>query len=362
MAFIFILLFSFLTSLLAHGKNTQSNVYLVEWQPTPYHGRFIIPALRGETPLDAVKAYIETVLKDIDLGRVGPGRIILNTPLEDGKIVEFKQQNQTSVLLVANRHADHLANSQRIKEMSLPFIERGLTPFVLPVGASLRLTKPYEFHKTLSHSFPGLVLLGGDDVHPRIYKRSITYSENININELRDKLEIKLYRDYVGQKNGFVLGICRGSQLINIAESGSMHQDLNTILNTPIKHGAGEHDNITYHHIRLIPTQHSLLSRALGDNDFSNIKKWTVNSFHHQGSVLKAGGHVQAAAVSEDGVVEAIEVGENILGTQSHPERKDPSGFGSKVFNYVVTRISSFTKSITKPLNSCDIQLQQIAN
>lgn len=63
---------------------------------------------------------------------------------------------------------------------------------------------------------------GGEDVTPKYYKEfkhPRTYC-----NPRRDEVESIIYKEFVGQK--ILLGICRGSQFLNVMNGGTLYQDV----------------------------------------------------------------------------------------------------------------------------------------
>ena len=154
----------------------------------------------------------------------------------------------------------------------------------------------------------GLILTGGNfDINPLIYGEDNTASRNEK-NE-RTKFEIKLC-EIALEKNIPVLGICGGSQLINVSLGGTLIQD---IKNNKINHEQSNPRNETSHEV-IIESKTKLYSII----NQSTIK---VNSAHHQ-AVDKLGKDLLISGKSKDGYVESIEHINHkwCIGVQWHPE------------------------------------------
>lgn len=67
-----------------------------------------------------------------------------------------------------------------------------------------------------------LVFNGGADIATSIYKELPVFRGIPSVRSRRDELEIKLFDKFVGKK--FLLGICRGAQLLNCLNGGSLWQ------------------------------------------------------------------------------------------------------------------------------------------
>lgn len=149
--------------------------------------------------------------------------------------------------------------------------------------------------------YDGLILPGGGDINPSRYNEKKKGSKDIN-NKL-DNLQFTVLGKFVEAKKP-VLGICRGSQVINVYFGGSMNQDIK-------KHMGTNHPTTI--------TKGSMVYRVYG-------KKLQVNSFHHQ-SVKRLGKGLRIVQRASDGTVEGIEhTTLPVYGLQWHPEAMGASG------------------------------------
>lgn len=155
----------------------------------------------------------------------------------------------------------------------------------------------------------GLLLGGGGDVAPFHYGAEPEPGLG-KVDPQRDAWELALVRAALCR--GLPLfGICRGVQLLNVALGGTLHQDLKGP-------GCLQHDQRAPRHhpshsVEVLPR--TQLAAIIGEG------RLAVNSFHHQGLAATGAGLLKAA-LSPDGVVEALEdPGHSFLiGVQWHPE------------------------------------------
>ncbi len=156
----------------------------------------------------------------------------------------------------------------------------------------------------------GLILAGGSDIDPASYGAQ-PHPETRNTRPERDRFEIALGTRAL-ERDMPVLGICRGMEMLNVIQGGTLNQHLGSELH---RHTPGA---FTDHRVRLEPG--SLAERVVGSEHTE------VKSAHHQG-LEELGEGVVASGHADDGVVEAIELPERsfAVGVLWHPEEDERS-------------------------------------
>jgi putative glutamine amidotransferase len=133
-----------------------------------------------------------------------------------------------------------------------------------------------------------------------------------------------------------ILGICAGTQSLNVWRNGSLVQDLKT----PVNHRPGR-EVVDAH-----PVQIAAGSKLASILPAGQERDEKVNSSHHQ-AIRSVGDNLLVSAVSpEDGVVEAIELDSPdhfVVGVQWHPERTyAQSEFSRAIFAAFVGAVGSW--------------------
>jgi len=169
----------------------------------------------------------------------------------------------------------------------------------------------------------GLIIGGGDDISPDLYGGKLVSSARLDPD--RDSLERSLVERAFALKKP-VLGICRGSQMLNVALGGSLHQDAYKT------YAASDHYRtiLPRKTVRIEPG--SRLARLAGKDPMR------VNALHTQ-AVDTLGQGLQVAARDRGGMIQAIERQRDpfALGVQWHPEHLFYAHRQRAIFRALVT-------------------------
>lgn len=189
----------------------------------------------------------------------------------------------------------------------------GGLPIMLPLtDDEEELSQAYEL-------CDGILFTGGHDVSPAVYGEERKDCCGLPCPS-RDRME-GLILEKCLQDDKPLLGICRGIQFINAYLGGSLYQDLPSEFLSPVES------------FRELPVEHHMTPpydraahkvEVLKDTKLAAIMGsgvLDVNSYHHQ-AIKTLSPRVEPLALSEDGLIEAIEVkGQTFaLAVQWHPE------------------------------------------
>jgi len=198
----------------------------------------------------------------------------------------------------------------------------GGTPVLLPNSTTMETVE--EWFKILN----GILVTGGEDVHPSFYGEEIESAE-VEVTNERDYLEIELMKK-AKAKEVPVLGICRGPQVINVAFGGSLYQDLALRKEFTLEHNNSGKPKYSNRH-QIVLTENSKL------NNIVEKKELWVNTYHHQIIKNIAPDFVATAVAKEDHVIEGIEhKNARIIGVQWHPEMMLEEESSQKLFKWLI--------------------------
>jgi len=176
----------------------------------------------------------------------------------------------------------------------------GGVPLLIPF-----LEDPADIEQAIDH-VDALLLTGGQDLDPSVYgaeAHPLTRPARFDLASARAALARRIP----------VLGICMGTQLLNVAAGGTLLQDIESEGRNSLQHRQSDNDR-EVHEVRISADSH--LARIIGPEPLD------VNSTHHQAIDAVAPGF-EVCATAPDGVIEAIERSgaSLVLGVQWHPER-----------------------------------------
>jgi gamma-glutamyl-gamma-aminobutyrate hydrolase PuuD len=237
-----------------------------------------------------------------------------------------------SVLVVTRRTIRKNKFIDYVGEFHLGLLIRlGILPVMVPVVEGVRAClSDYEANMS------GLLLVEGEDIEPRHFKaRRENYKYLEKTHPLKDKIEIQLIR-YALKREVPILGICRGSQLLNVVCGGTLYGDVQKEMKSRLKHINFARYDSYRHPISIIPK--------------SPLQKWygrktlRVNSYHHQG-ICDLASRFKPMALAADGLVEGYydPKADFLVGLQFHPERMLEESAGNwrvwKAFGSAVHRV-----------------------
>src|SRR6185437_6497973 len=183
-------------------------------------------------------------------------------------------------------------------------------------AGGLPLLLPYKTDRSLIPQIvdmlDGILFSGGDDLDPSSFGQ--TYHPNaIPIDPARQQFEMALLAE-VERRRMPTLGICLGSQLMNVYRGGSLHEFLPDLPRQPMLEHRKLNDVVPRHDVALQPGSH--LAKLLNKTEIN------ANSYHKQ-SIDQVGRGLRIIGTAPDGVIEGTEdpTLPLFLGVQWHPER-----------------------------------------
>lgn len=326
-----ILLLSILFYLPAHAD---LKPILVE--VTPNSPNILLFARPHETAFETLQRYLDTTKNQIELSQ-------FVTPF-DIKNVKFRElpPEPEKIAILANNEQDILGQTGRMLNLHQSLANKHTLVMQIPVALEMSYTEieTKKIEEWINKNIKLLITPGGDDVDPVFYTEKNLHSRNTN--NLRDYWEIRILSSYIQYKKGFVLGICRGHQLISSILGYKLVQDIPLQVGTKVAHS--DH----WHPITLRPTIHNFIAKILQIKATDNI---LVNSLHHQSVIYHPNGPLQLAAIAADRSTEALEFKNGHgLTLQFHPEYMNNST-GEKI-------LSGVNDKATQVWSSCKTQFR----
>lgn len=176
----------------------------------------------------------------------------------------------------------------------------GGTPVLLPLLADA------DYAAELAARLDGVVLSGSaSDVDPELYGEQ-PHPKLGPVHKERDAIESAVIRAAMERRKP-VLGICYGTQMLNVTLGGTLIQHLETEIDHPNR--AARHD------VSVEPN--TVLARIGGAG------KHLVNTSHHQ-AIKREAKCLRVTARAPDGTIEGVELADSgrfVVGVQWHPER-----------------------------------------
>ncbi|CAI9110649.1 OLC1v1010713C3 [Oldenlandia corymbosa var. corymbosa] len=217
-------------------------------------------------------------------------------------------------------------------------VSYGAVPVIVPrvTGVHLLLDSFEPVH--------GVLLCEGEDLDPSLYDGEESdlspeeleeirriHASDTSIDKEKDTIEMRLAKLCL-ERNIPYLGICRGSQVLNVACGGTLYLDIGKELTHKVSENQRvqhiDYDNYDDHRHVVKVVKNTPLSDWFRDSLEDGKNEIWVNSYHHQG-VKKLAQRFVPMAFAPDGLIEGFydpdaynpDEGKFIMGLQFHPER-----------------------------------------
>lgn len=179
----------------------------------------------------------------------------------------------------------------------------------------------------------GIILSGGGDIDPQKYAAD-SGEEVYWVDHERDDFEFALAKRLLSRADRPTLGICRGMQVINVAQGGSLIQHIPAAVPDAIDHRQPPDQPYGPIPHEVLVDPNSQLAEVM------ESERVTPASWHHQ-AIEQVAPQFKVVATAPDGMIEAIELPGQpwLMAVQWHPEltaAEDPSQ--QKLFDELVAQ------------------------
>ena len=193
------------------------------------------------------------------------------------------------------------------------YVNKDYVDAILKAGGIPLLLPPVDDAEIIRHHVrlcDGFILSGGGDINPMLY-HEMPHPNLEEFHTALDRSQMLLTKEIL-QADKPLLAICRGIQLLNVVQGGTLWQDTSAIDPPVMLHSQYGPRGDAFHTVDIKPD--SILHSIFGS-------QLQVNSFHHQ-CLKKLGASLKIIATAPDGVIEAVEMSGHrfVAGIQWHPE------------------------------------------
>jgi putative glutamine amidotransferase len=194
------------------------------------------------------------------------------------------------------------------------------TSYIVPIqraGATIVVLPPQDADPAsvgaVLDGLDGLCIAGGYDVDPATYSQD-PHPETDAPRPQRDAWELALIAAARGRDMP-MLGVCRGAQVLNVGRGGTLIQHVPDV----VGHGGYQGSNGIFVTMPVSVLPGTLLARV-------HPARRDVPVYHHQ-SIAQLGDGLVVSALSDDGVIEAVEDPSLTfcVAVQWHPEQDSGS-------------------------------------
>ncbi|MEA5026045.1 putative glutamine amidotransferase [bioreactor metagenome] len=238
------------------------------------------------------------------------------------------------IILTSRIDSDDLKQRAYVNKSYIDAVQAGGgSCMIFPFGDDAMINDYVQF-------FDGLIVTGGEDVDARFFNEPM-HPLAVAAPLAIDETDLALIKAFL-IANKPILGICRGIQVLNVAMGGSLIQDINSY-NPQVpadRHQQGRREPVLENYKaahQAAFTKGSVMAEIYG-------LSYGVNSFHHQ-AIKDVADKLQVTGIStDDGIIEAVEFNQQVIGVQWHPERMISDPKHLQLFKYFISQCRTNAK------------------